>query len=138
MAEFLILKKAHWATVNDVTADGGRFPIAKFNARQMPGDITSVKPDGFYRVEALRQGIHGWNRNTFNLVRAPRITYEQAMNYASALGSSRKWRNYIENYASLPWIKNMVTINGVTVEECYLNFTTLKKIRDAVKEKVAV
>lgn len=147
MAEFLVLKKPHWATVNDVTPDGGPFPLAKFNARQMPGDITSVKPDGFYRVEALGQGTHGWNRNTWNLIRAPRISYELAMAYASPLMdmtnpnrpiSKRKWRFYVENYALLPWIKNMVTINGVTVEECYLNFTTLKQIRDAIKEKVAV
>lgn len=147
MAEFLILKKPHWATLADVTEDGGLFPIAKYNRRQMPGDITSVKPDGFYRVEALGRGTHGWNRETWNLIRAPRISYENAVSYASALVDNtnkespvlkRKWRFYIDNFASLPWVKNMVTINGVTVEECYLDFTTLKQIRDAVKEKVVV
>jgi len=147
VAEFLILKKPHWATINDVTPDGGPFSIAKYNARQMPGDITSVKPDGFYRVEALKQGTHGWNRNTWNLIRAPKISYENAVQYANSLTDAtnperklikRKWRFYIENYEALPWIKNMVTINGVTVEECYLNFTTLKQIRDAVKEKIAL
>lgn len=147
MAEFLILKKPHWATVDDVTEDGGRFPLAKFNARQMPGDITSVQPDGYYRVEALRQGTHGWNRETWNLIRAPRISYENALAYSGALVDrtdpkrpimKRKWRFYIDNYSTLPWKKNMVTINGVTVEECYLDFTTLKQIRDAVKEKVVI
>jgi hypothetical protein len=147
MAEFLILKKPHWATPSDVTPDDGPFPIAKYNARQIPGDITSVKPDGFYRVEALGQGTHGWNRETWNLVRAPKITYEAAVGYAASLFDNtdpnaptlkRKWRFYIENFSSLPWVKNMVTINGVTVEECYLDFTTLKQIRDAIKERVAI
>lgn len=147
MAEFLILKQAHWATVDDVTPDGGRFPIAKFNARQMPGDIVDVKDNGFYRVEALGEGIHGWNRTVFNLVRVPKIEVATVIHFASALMDTPdplhptrkyKWRFQVPTFSDLPWVKNMVTINGVQFEECYLNISNVNQFHNKVVEKVAV
>ena len=146
MAEFMILKKPHWATIADVTLDDGPFPITKYNARQMPGDITSAKPDGFYRVEALGEGLHGWNRETWNLVRLKGLSMDTVARFADALVDSvthefkRKWKYYLDGWDLIAWTCNMVTINGVTVQECYYDVKTaqINNFIRKVTEKVVL
>jgi hypothetical protein len=130
-------KQIHWATLASVTNDGGRFSMSKFNARPIPGDIIEVHPDGFWRVEALKQGLHGWDRTARNLIRVPRLNFDIVKNlaqpsYDSDIAASkilkRKYSNYINNWETLPWKKNKVIINGREFEECYLDINSLTDI----------
>ena len=111
----------------------------------MPGDITSVKPDGFYRVEALGEGTHGWNRDTWNLVRLKGLSLETVSYFADACtvvdGNNIIMyykHKYCINLGDVAWVCNSVTISGVTVTECYYDVKTaqINNFVRSVTEKI--
>lgn len=143
MAEFIITRQAHWATPASITPDDGNFPQWKYDARAMPGDIIEAHPDGFYRVEFLGVGLHGWDRSKRALVRAPTIAWATVEAFLVGLYDTedtatrkriRKWAYYLLDWESESWNKNMVTVNGVTVQEWYMDIARLNQVK--VRKKV--
>jgi hypothetical protein len=141
MAELLLLKRKHFA--EDVKP--AQWSDLKWMARPRTGDVIEVRENGFFRVEALGEGIHGWDRNAFCLVRAPRVTLAEALylmdSYDNGTETTATTIRYKRRYRavdlfSLPWTKNTVTINGVTVEEWYRDYTKWTDLTVAMVDKV--
>ncbi len=153
MAEFLILKKPHWATVADVGevfnpmfGEVTKISLTKYNARQQPGDIVAVREDGYFRVEALHEGQRGWHRGELNLVRMKGLDLKEVKRYALSISGidaitgnticKRKFGFYVPTWDKLPWKKNIVKVNGTDWEECYLDLKSLAEF--PVLEKVVL
>jgi hypothetical protein len=145
VSEFIITRQAHWATPADITPDPGLFPQWKYDARAMPGDIIEVHEDGFWRVEAIREGLHGWDRKGRNLIRVPGLKFDQVENLGKAKYDESptsttagklimKHIDHVEDWEKLPWIKNIVVIGKEEVEEYYLDLKDLSEIK--IVEKV--
>ena len=132
--EALVLARDHWATEKPPG-----WSQLKFDHRQRLYDVITIKPSGYYRVETLGEGTHGWNRDAFFLVRVPWISYDDAKAYqgkAEVDGAmALKFKYQIE---PLDVFSNSeVTINGKTFTERWLDINTrqqLRKIR--MKNKV--
>jgi hypothetical protein len=143
MSEFIITRQTHWATPASITPDDGIFPQWKYDSRAMPGDIIEAHPDGFYRVEFLGVGLHGWDRAKRALVRAPTIPWSTVEQFLVGLYDSEddatkkrviKWAYYLLDWESESWNKNMVTVNGVTVEEWYMDIERLNQVKVRKKQ----
>jgi len=124
MADILLLKRKHFA--EDVKPT--QWSDLKWMARPRQGDIVSVQPSYHYRIEALGEasGVHGWDRNAFCLVRLSNVPSDTIKHLVDGYADNEtnptkyyKRRYRIKVWDRIPWIKNMVTINGVTVEEWY-------------------
>lgn len=132
MAEVLILKRKHFAE----DAKPAEWSKVKWNGRPLRGDIISVKPNGFYRVEALGEGTHGWNRDAYCLIRLPKVdekTIEYLMkSYTNASLTSvetvrHKHQYRIPQWESIPWKKNKVKFGIKEFEEWYID---INKVTD--------
>jgi hypothetical protein len=122
MADILLLKRKHYA--EDTKPDN--WTDLRWEGRPLRGDIISVQPTGFYRIESLSDGEHGWDRNAFCLVRLTNVDastikhlVESYLDDDFAPTKSFKRRYRIAVWDKIPWIKNTITIGGVSVEEWY-------------------
>ena len=146
MAEILLLKRKHFA--EDVKP--AQWSDLKWMGRPRMGDVVEVRENGYFRVEALVQGIHGWDRNAFCLVRAPKVTLKAAQYlmqsynnaYENEIGGlvkatvQYKRRYRVPDISRLPWTKNIVTINGVQFEEWYRDYNKWTDVTAAMVDKV--
>lgn len=130
MAEILLLKRKHFA--EDVQPP--TWSDLKWMGRPRQGDVVEVRPNGYFRIEALGTGLRGWDRNAFCLVQITNVSYETLaylrQTYSNETDTTPatvfyKARYRIASWNLIPWIKNMVTINGVTVEEWYYIRSTI-------------
>ena len=124
MAEILILKRKHFA--EDVKP--AEWSDLKWMGRPRQGDIISVQPNGTYRIEALGTGRAGWDRTAFAMIRITNASVDMLrylmQSYSNKTGTEPetvwyKRRYRIDTWLNIPWIKNIVTVNGVTAEEWY-------------------
>ena len=124
MADVLLLKRKHFA--EDVKP--AEWNDLKWMGRPRQGDIISVQPSYHYRIEALGEasGVRGWDRNAFCLVRLSNVPSDTIRHLMSSYIDSEeaptvnfKHRYRIKVWDRIPWVKNLVTIGGVTVEERY-------------------
>ena len=125
MAQILIRKQAHFAE----TVKPTEWSDLKWGGRPLRGDVVEVRENGFFRIEALGTGTHGWNREAFALIQITNLSLQQVAMYAGSYDNGTetvpttvrfKNRYRLPNWeVGIPWIKNMVTVGGVTVEEWY-------------------
>lgn len=146
MAEVLLLKRKHFAE----TMQPAKWSDLKWMGRPRQGDVVEVRENGYFRVEALGEGIHGWDRNAFALVRAPKVTYEAAKYLMDSYSDAHetefgglaaatvqyKRRYRVPDISRLPWTKNIVTINGVQFEEWYRDYNKWTNVTAAMIDKV--
>lgn len=126
MAEFLIRKRAHFAE----TEKPASWSDVKWAGRPLRGDIIEVRENGYWRIEALGTGEHGWDRDAFALVQVTNLPLDTAQQWATGYSNETesqpatvfyKRRFRLGVWANVPWQKNMVTVGNppVTVEEWY-------------------
>jgi hypothetical protein len=124
MAEFLIRKREHFAEATKPAA----WTDLKWSGRSLRGDVVEVRENGYWRIEALGTGTHGWNREAFALIQVTNLSLETARPWQGSYSNATeaqpatvqfKNRYRLGVWANVPWVKNMVTVNGVTVEEWY-------------------
>lgn len=133
MAEVLILKRKHFAEDTKPV----EWSTVKWDGRPLRGDIIEVRPNGYFRVEKLGTGEHGWDRDAFCLVRLPKVS-ETTIEYlmrpynngtattAPTVAYKRQYR--IPQWERIPWNKNTVTVGGQTFEEWYIDVNKLKDV----------
>lgn len=141
MAEVLILKRKHFA--EDTKPKG--WSDLKWAGRPLRGDIIEIRPDGYFRVEALGEGKAGWDRNAFCLIRIPMVDSKDieylAKQYMDATSTKAATVQYKSQYRiiqwdSLSWNKNKVTVGGKEFEEWYLDFTKFTNVAASITNKV--
>ena len=124
MAEFLIRKREHFAEATKPAA----WNDLKWSGRPLRGDIVEVRENGYWRIEALGTGTHGWNREAFALIQVTYLSLATARHWQGSYSNATEdqpatvWfknRCRLNAWANVPWEKNSVTVNGVTVEEWY-------------------
>lgn len=140
MSEILLRKREHFAE----QVQPKEWSDVKWAGRPLRGDVVEVKPDGFYRVEALGRGLHGWDRDAFALVLIPDLhaanTSYLAKSYTNATESVKATVQYKARYtlpawARLSWIKTKVTVNKREFEEWYCVVAAIADL--GVVDKVA-
>uniref|UniRef100_A0A6M3JTE9 Uncharacterized protein n=1 Tax=viral metagenome TaxID=1070528 RepID=A0A6M3JTE9_9ZZZZ len=133
MPEILVRKRKHWAE-DERPKDWSEL---KWNGRPMPGDIVEVRPDGFFRVEHLRAGTHGWNRDAFALIRvvggSDRTLAYLDKGYSNATELTAATRAYKRRYripdVAVPaWKINRVRVNGADYDEWYLDVADISQV----------
>lgn len=124
MAEFLIRKAKHFA---EATQPVG-WSSLKWSGRPLQGDIVEVRENGFYRIEALGTGTHGWNRDAFALIRITNLSLAAAATFSEGYSNATdiipatkffKHRRRLAGWASISWSKASVTVGGKLFEEWY-------------------
>lgn len=123
MAEFLIRKRAHFAE----TVQPPQWSDVKWGGRPLRGDIVEVRENGYWRIEALGTGTHGWDRAAFALIQITNLSLQQVALYQGGYWSEDKTVMFKNRYrlpdweVQIPWIKTTVTVGDppVTVEEWY-------------------
>ena len=123
MAQFLIRKRQHFAEETKPAA----WSDLKWAGRPLRGDVVEVRENGYWRIEALGTGTHGWDREAFALIQVTNLSLQQVARYQGRYWDNQdaptKWFKNRYRLATwdttIPWIKNLVTVNGVTVEEWY-------------------
>ena len=122
MAQVLIRKRPHFAET--VKPEG--WSDLKWQGRPLQGDVVEVRPNGYWRIEALGTGTHGWDREAFALIEVTSVGEETIAHLAGSYidnpeAPTRLFKNryHFTQWSKVPWIKTTVTINGVTVEEWY-------------------
>lgn len=141
MAEILVRKRKHFAE----DAKPAEWTDMKWNGRPMSGDIIEVRENGYYRVEALGTGTHGWSKDGFALIRIPNVSVQDVIHLARSYSNetdttpatvfyARRYR--IPNIASKPWNKKTMVIDGKTVEEWYKDFNNLNLALQIIADKV--
>jgi len=140
VAEVLILKRKHFAE----DTKPKEWSDLKWAGRPLRGDIIEIRPDGYFRVEALGEGKVGWDRNAFCLIRIPKVDpkdveyltkpYTDAtITTAETVRYKRQYR--IPQWDSLSWNKNNVTVGGKEFEEWYLDFTKFANVAGSITNK---
>lgn len=141
MAQILIRKQQHWA--EDAKPEG--WSDLKWGGRPLRGDVVEVQENGYWRIEALGTGQRGWNRDAFALIQITNLSLQQVALYQGGYWDDpeapTKWFKNRYRLATwdttIPWIKNTVTVNGVTVEEWYYIRANIHSIVTP-KDKAAV
>lgn len=141
MAQILIRKRQHFA---ELVKPAGWSDL-KWAGRPLQGDIVEVRENGYWRIEALGTGLRGWNREAFALIQVTNVTVAQAQAFAGGYSNETettpatvrfKSRFRFASWASVPWTKTVVTVNGVTAEEWYYIRTNLSGAAMAILDKV--
>ena len=88
MAELLCLARDHW-TDRRGSGKPKEWSQEKYDRRLRVGDVVEVREDRFFRIEALGEGVHGWNRDAYFVVRIPWMTVAQAGQFSGA-----EWDNH--------------------------------------------
>jgi hypothetical protein len=143
MGELLIKRQKHWAE----DSKPANWSTLKWNSRLRQGDIIEVREDGYYRVEYLKEGIHGWNRNAFALIRIPGVNVKDLKyageSYSNGTELSAETVFYKRRYRlvlweQMSWNKNQVIIpeSGNTFEEWYKDFGVTGIFTSALTDKV--
>jgi len=124
MAQFLIRKREHFAEAVKPAA----WSDLKWSGRPLRGDIVEVRPNGYWRIEALGTGDKGWDRAAFALIQVTGMSVAAASQYQGSYTNATdttaatvqfKNRYGFPSWTLIPWVKTMVTVGGVTVEEWY-------------------
>lgn len=124
MAQILIKRREHFAEA----AKPASWSDLKWSGRPLRGDIVEVRPNGYWRIEALGEGTHSWDRSAFALIDAPNVSEATIAHLTESYSNATegvpatvqfKRRYRFDLWASVPWIVNTVTINGQQVEEWY-------------------
>lgn len=123
MAEILLLARDHWS---DIAGEGkpDGWSQEKYDSRQRIGDVIRVVPDGYYRIESLEEGLHGWNRKAFVVVRVPFLTVQQLESaIIGDLNDDDRKFHYNVDWSTFETelSTNDVTINDVTTTEKWLH-----------------
>lgn len=123
MAQILIRKREHFAEA----AKPAQWSDLKWSGRPLRGDVVECRENGYWRIEALGTGTHGWDREAFALIQITNLSLQQAAMYQGGYTNASestpatvqfKNRYRLPDWATaIPWIKNTVTVNGVTAEE---------------------
>jgi hypothetical protein len=126
VAEVLILKRKHFAE----DTKPAEWSDLKWSGRPLRGDIIEVRPNGYFRVEYLGEGEHGWNRDAFCLIRLPKVSEATiayiTKSYSNATNTTPEKIRYKHQYRivqwkQIPWQKHTVTVGGKTFEEWYID-----------------
>jgi hypothetical protein len=140
MAEVLILKRKHFAE----DTKPKEWSDLKWAGRPLRGDIIEIRPDGYFRVEALKEGKAGWNRDVYCLIRIPKVDEKEllylAKSYTNATLTTAETVRYKHQYRipqwdSIQWNKNKVTVGGKEFEEWYLDFTKFTNVSGSILNK---
>ena len=127
MAQILIRKRKHFAE----DAKPAQWSQMKWDGRPLRGDVVEVRENGYWRIEALGTGTHGWDREAFALIEIRNLSLAQVAMYQGSYSNATettpatklfKSRYRLPNWdVDIPWIKNIVTVGDpqVTVEEWY-------------------
>jgi len=120
--QILIRKCKHFAE----DAKPGAWSDLKWSARPRRGDVVEVREAGYWRIERLGTGVHGWDREAFALIEAtgPAVGTVRAWagSYSDATETQPatmqfKNRRRFPLWEAIPWVKQVVMVGGVTVEE---------------------
>lgn len=127
MAQILIRKRKHFAE----DAKPPEWSDLNWLARPQRGDVVEVRENGYWRIEALGTGTHGWDREAFALIQITNLSLQQAAMYHATYDNGTdttpttvrfKSRYRLPNWETdIPWIKTTVTVGNppVTAEEWY-------------------
>jgi hypothetical protein len=122
MAQVLIRKREHFAEA----VQPAEWSDRKWAGRPLRGDIVEVRENGYWRIEALGTGLHGWDREAFALIQVTNVALAQVQAWQGSYESRDRTVFFKNRYRlgvwqSVPWVKNMVTVGDppVTVEEWY-------------------
>lgn len=123
MAQILIRKRKHFAE----DTKPATWSDLKWNGRPLRGDVVEVRPNGYWRIEWLGTGTHGWDRDAFALIQVTNWSVEDASVYQGGYWDNPEnptvW--YKNRYGfptwntTIPWNKHLVTVNDVTADEWY-------------------
>jgi hypothetical protein len=137
MAELLILKRKHWA---EDAKPVGWTPL-KWASSPKRGDIVEVQKDGFYRIESLGTGTHGWDRDAYALIITKDSSKESIAYLSQPFTDQRETefnvittatKAYVHRYCvsvdDIAWTKNKVSVSKKQFEEWYFVCDNLDKI----------
>jgi hypothetical protein len=145
MAEILIKRRKHWAE-DEKPAE---WSTMKWNGGPKQGDVVEVREDGYWRVEHLKIGKHGWNRDAFALIRVPGVkvgdlkylkaSYDNATELQPQATVTYKNRYRFEDWNLIAWNKNKITspTSGKTFDEWYYDFGTKTALESEVADKAS-
>lgn len=125
MAEMLVRKTKTWSE----DKKPAKWDKLKWDSVTKRGDIVEVREDGYFRIEHLGSGNHGWNRKVYAVLRIPgtmredmghlEVSYNDAIQLSAKPTKAYKNRYKIQDLDQIAWNKNSVTVSGKQFEEWY-------------------